>query len=71
MLDVFEALGESDDLAGWDGLGLAIQAYAKRALPLIDWLARSGAGASAAAFPCAWSRAPIGIPRSSARRRWG
>lgn len=42
MLDVFEAMGESDDLAGWDGLGLAIQAYAKRALPLIDWLADLG-----------------------------
>src|ERR1700704_6996990 len=26
-------------LAGWDGLGLAVQAYQKRALPLIDWLA--------------------------------
>ena len=42
MLDVFEAMGESDDLAGWDGLGLAIQAYAKRALPLIAWLADLG-----------------------------
>ena len=31
------------ELAGWDGLGLAVQAYQKRALPLIDWLARSGA----------------------------
>jgi RHH-type transcriptional regulator, proline utilization regulon repressor / proline dehydrogenase / delta 1-pyrroline-5-carboxylate dehydrogenase len=26
-------------LAGWNGLGLAVQAYSKRALPLIDWLA--------------------------------
>ncbi len=26
-------------LSGWNGLGLAVQAYSKRALPLIDWLA--------------------------------
>jgi RHH-type proline utilization regulon transcriptional repressor/proline dehydrogenase/delta 1-pyrroline-5-carboxylate dehydrogenase len=38
MLDVFEALGNDDALKGWDGLGLAVQAYQKRALPLIAWL---------------------------------
>jgi RHH-type transcriptional regulator, proline utilization regulon repressor / proline dehydrogenase / delta 1-pyrroline-5-carboxylate dehydrogenase len=38
-LDLFEALALAPDLAGWDGLGLAVQAYQKRALPLIDWLA--------------------------------
>ena len=38
-LDLFEALGLSPDLAGWDGLGLAVQAYQKRALPVIEWLA--------------------------------
>lgn len=38
MLDVFEALGEEDELRGWDGLGLAVQAYQKRALPVIRWL---------------------------------
>src|SRR5204863_265854 len=26
-------------LAGWNGFGLAVQAYQKRALPVIDWLA--------------------------------
>ena len=26
-------------LASWNGLGIAVQAYSKRALPLIDWLA--------------------------------
>ena len=26
-------------MSGWNGLGLAVQAYSKRALPLIDWLA--------------------------------
>lgn len=38
MLDVFEALGDADALRGWNGLGLAVQAYQKRALPVIDWL---------------------------------
>jgi RHH-type proline utilization regulon transcriptional repressor/proline dehydrogenase/delta 1-pyrroline-5-carboxylate dehydrogenase len=38
MLDVFEALGNEDALKGWDGLGLAVQAYQKRALPVIAWL---------------------------------
>ena len=38
MLDVFEALGNEDALKGWNGLGLAVQAYQKRALPLIAWL---------------------------------
>ena len=42
MLDVFEAMGEADELAGWDGLGLAIQGYAKRALPLVAWLGDLG-----------------------------
>src|SRR5437764_268334 len=40
-LDLVEALALAPDLTGWDGLGLAVQAYQKRALPLIDWLARS------------------------------
>jgi RHH-type proline utilization regulon transcriptional repressor/proline dehydrogenase/delta 1-pyrroline-5-carboxylate dehydrogenase len=38
-LDLVEALALAPDLAQWDGLGLAVQAYQKRALPLIDWLA--------------------------------
>ncbi len=37
-LDVFEALASDPQLAGWDGLGLAVQAYQKRARPLLDWL---------------------------------
>src|SRR5216684_9320837 len=37
-LDLIEALALAPDLAGWDGLGLAVQAYQKRALPVIDWL---------------------------------
>jgi len=38
-LDLVERLALDSDLAGWDGLGLAVQAYQKRALPVIDWLA--------------------------------
>jgi len=38
-LDLIEALAMDSELSGWNGLGLAVQAYQKRALPLIDWLA--------------------------------
>ena len=38
-LDLVEALALAPELAGWDGLGLAVQAYQKRALAVIDWLA--------------------------------
>jgi RHH-type proline utilization regulon transcriptional repressor/proline dehydrogenase/delta 1-pyrroline-5-carboxylate dehydrogenase len=38
-LDLLENLALAPELAGWDGLGLAVQAYQKRALALIDWLA--------------------------------
>ncbi len=37
-LDVIEAVSGDISLKGWKGLGLAIQAYQKRCLPLIDWL---------------------------------
>jgi RHH-type proline utilization regulon transcriptional repressor/proline dehydrogenase/delta 1-pyrroline-5-carboxylate dehydrogenase len=37
-LDLFEMLGTEDVCQGWDGLGLAVQAYQKRALPVIAWL---------------------------------
>ena len=39
MLDVFEAMGEAEPLRGWNGLGLAVQGYQKRAMPVIGWLA--------------------------------
>jgi RHH-type proline utilization regulon transcriptional repressor/proline dehydrogenase/delta 1-pyrroline-5-carboxylate dehydrogenase len=41
-LDVFAAVLANPALAGWNGLGLAVQAYQKRALPLIDWIAALG-----------------------------
>ncbi len=38
-LAMLEKLFTDPALSGWNGLGLAVQAYSKRALPLIDWLA--------------------------------
>ncbi|HEY9199134.1 MAG TPA: bifunctional proline dehydrogenase/L-glutamate gamma-semialdehyde dehydrogenase PutA [Gammaproteobacteria bacterium] len=39
MLDVFETVHADPSLADWEGLGIAVQAYQKRARPLLDWLA--------------------------------
>ena len=38
-LDVIGAVFSDPSLRDWQGFGLAIQAYAKRALPVIDWIA--------------------------------
>ena len=38
-LELFSRLAKEPSLKGWDGLGLAVQAYSRRARPLIDWLA--------------------------------
>src|ERR1700721_87653 len=38
-LDVIEALAEDSATRQWPGLGLAVQAYGKRALDVIDWVA--------------------------------
>ena len=37
-LDVFEAVYGDKALTGWDGFGLAVQAYQKRTMPLVEWL---------------------------------
>ncbi|HEX6550592.1 MAG TPA: proline dehydrogenase family protein, partial [Gammaproteobacteria bacterium] len=37
-LDVIEAVYRSPSLHGWEGFGLAVQAYLKRAPAVIDWL---------------------------------
>jgi RHH-type transcriptional regulator, proline utilization regulon repressor / proline dehydrogenase / delta 1-pyrroline-5-carboxylate dehydrogenase len=36
-LDIIEAAARAPQLKGWDGLGMAIQAYSKRARPTIAW----------------------------------
>ncbi|HXF79365.1 MAG TPA: bifunctional proline dehydrogenase/L-glutamate gamma-semialdehyde dehydrogenase PutA [Usitatibacter sp.] len=38
-LDIFERVFTSAALQGWEGLGLAVQAYQKRAPFVVDWLA--------------------------------
>lgn len=43
-LDVIEATLRDASLAGWDGFGLAIQAYQKRAPQVIDWIAALAEG---------------------------
>jgi RHH-type transcriptional regulator, proline utilization regulon repressor / proline dehydrogenase / delta 1-pyrroline-5-carboxylate dehydrogenase len=42
-LDVLEALAAAPALVGWDGLGLAVQAYQKRAASVISWADATGA----------------------------
>jgi RHH-type proline utilization regulon transcriptional repressor/proline dehydrogenase/delta 1-pyrroline-5-carboxylate dehydrogenase len=37
-LDLFEAVFRDPGLAGWEGFGLAVQAYQKRAPAVLDWL---------------------------------
>lgn len=39
-LDVIEALARDPDTRNWPGLGLAVQAYSKRAVDVIDWVAQ-------------------------------
>ncbi len=37
-LDVIDAVIRSKEFAGWDGFGVVVQAYGKRASAVIDWL---------------------------------
>ncbi|MDE2435772.1 MAG: bifunctional proline dehydrogenase/L-glutamate gamma-semialdehyde dehydrogenase PutA, partial [Sphingomonadales bacterium] len=39
-MDIIEALIADEDLfaSGWQGFGLALQAYSKRAVPLVEWV---------------------------------
>src|SRR5207253_8904784 len=43
QMDMFEALLAEDELFanGWNGFGIAIQAYQKRAAPLVSWVAEA------------------------------
>ncbi|EED30455.1 proline dehydrogenase/delta-1-pyrroline-5-carboxylate dehydrogenase [gamma proteobacterium NOR5-3] len=38
FLHVVKAALSDEELAGWDGFGVVVQAYQKRAAPVIDWL---------------------------------
>ena len=39
-LQVFAQVSVAPELAGWNGLGLAVQAYGRRAIPVLRWLKR-------------------------------
>ncbi|RJS91894.1 bifunctional proline dehydrogenase/L-glutamate gamma-semialdehyde dehydrogenase PutA [Salinisphaera sp. Q1T1-3] len=41
-LSLFEMASADEELGDWQGLGLAVQAYQKRALDVIEWLAELG-----------------------------
>src|ERR1700722_19442969 len=44
-LDVIEALARDATTKDWPGLGLAVQAYSKRALDIVDWVAATARAA--------------------------
>ena len=70
-LGLFAATFRDPALDGWPGLGLAVQAYGKRALPVLRWLQAAGRAGGASASRCGSSRAPTGTARSSGRRSAG
>ncbi|MFK8076318.1 MAG: bifunctional proline dehydrogenase/L-glutamate gamma-semialdehyde dehydrogenase PutA [Granulosicoccus sp.] len=37
-LDIIETLLQNPRFANWEGLGIVVQAYSRRAMPVIDWL---------------------------------
>ena len=39
-LELFGRLARDERIKGWNGLGLAVQAYSKRAKPVLEWLAK-------------------------------
>ncbi len=41
-LDLMEKVCEAEELKGWNGFGLAVQAYQKRALGVIEWVEELG-----------------------------
>ena len=59
-LEVIGAVFRDSSLEGWNGFGLAIQAYQKRCPQLIDWLAEQ-ARLTGRRWCVPWSRARIGI----------
>ncbi len=42
-LDIIEGVARDPQLSGWDGFGMAIQAYGKRCRPLVGWAQALGA----------------------------
>ena len=44
-LEIIEGVARSPALRGWDGFGMAVQAYQKRALGVVDWAAATSRAA--------------------------
>jgi RHH-type proline utilization regulon transcriptional repressor/proline dehydrogenase/delta 1-pyrroline-5-carboxylate dehydrogenase len=73
-LDIIEAVAGLPSLKGWDGLGMAVQAYGKRARPTLAWADAIGAAtgrriAVRLVKGAYWDRASANTPSSPARRR--
>ncbi len=45
-LDAFGAVSRDSSLRGWEGFGLAVQAYQKRALPVLAWIEEAAAASA-------------------------
>ena len=69
-LDLFEDLAFDPDLAGWNGIGIVVQAYQKRCPFVLDYLIDL-ARRSQHRFMVRLVKGPIGTARSSARRSSG
>ncbi len=69
-LDIIEATFSDSSLDGWEGYGLAVQAYqnARRTRSIFLQISRAASGD---VFRCAWSKARIGTRKSSARKSKG
>ncbi len=65
-LDIVEKLARDAATRSWEGLGLAVQAYGRRAALVLEWVA--ALARDSGATWCGWSRARTGTARSSARR---
>ena len=70
-LELLEIACRDTRLEGWNGFGLAVQAYQKRAPAVLELAGEPGAARRDASSTCASSRARTGTARSSARRSAG
>lgn len=66
-LDLIAVVAGDASLAGWDGFGLAIQAYQKRAYETVNWIIDLARRLDRR-FMVRLVKGPIGTRRSSARR---
>ena len=69
-LDLFERVARAPELAGWDGLGLVVQAYGKRALPVLDWLIELAQRTAAQRSRPAGQRGVLGCGNQARAGKW-